>query len=193
MLKETHPLRPKNPYAHCKIVSEEIIKNWTIADSSRKACCLRYFNPIGAHESGLLGEWPNYSALNLMPTICAVANKQSPVLNVYGSDYNTRDGSGERDFVHICDLSQAHIIAAKKIKTLAPFTTLNIGTGKAITILELANMMIDSSNQNLKPIFKNSLDGDIEKSQANISLAINSFNWNPKKELQEWLKEIFSE
>ena len=172
-IEETAERKPINPYGKTKLDDEYLFEKYSKLGT--KIIGLRYFNIFGK------GQTLEYAGV-ITKFLDRINQKQPPI--IFGQ------GTQIRDFVFVEDIVMANLLAMESQVTNS---LVNIGTGKAITILELANMMIDSSNQNLKPIFKNSLDGDIEKSQANISLAINSFNWNPKKELQEWLKEIFSE
>ena len=172
-IEETAERKPINPYGKTKLDDEYLFEKYSKLGT--KIIGLRYFNIFGK------GQTLEYAGV-ITKFLDRINQKQPPI--IFGQ------GTQIRDFVFVEDIVMANLLA---MESQVINSLVNIGTGKAITILELANMMIDSSNQNLKPIFKNSLDGDIEKSQANISLAINSFNWNPKKELQEWLKEIFSE
>tara|TARA_Y100000590_G_C15742619_1_gene1020817 strand:- start:3498 stop:4400 length:903 start_codon:yes stop_codon:yes gene_type:complete len=172
-IEETAERKPINPYGKTKLDDEYLFEKYSKLGT--KIIGLRYFNIFGK------GQTLEYAGV-ITKFLDRINQKQPPI--IFGQ------GTQIRDFVFVEDIVMANLLAMESQVTNS---LVNVGTGKAITILELANMMIDSSNQNLKPIFKNSLDGDIEKSQANISLAINSFNWNPKKELQEWLKEIFSE
>ncbi len=133
---EEHPTNPVNPYGRTKLIIENIISDWTKVDSKRKGTILRYFNPVGAHESGQIGEEPIGIPNNLMPYIAQVADGRREHLNIFGNDYETADGTGARDYIHVVDLALAHISALNQNK-LDKFEVLNIGAGKSTTVLEL--------------------------------------------------------
>ena len=127
---EEHPTNPVNPYGRTKLMIENIIHDWTKVDLKRKGTVLRYFNPVGAHESGQIGEEPIGIPNNLMPYIAQVADGRREHLNIFGNDYETADGTGARDYIHVVDLALAHIGALNQSK-LDKFEVLNIGGGKA--------------------------------------------------------------
>jgi len=164
---------PINPYGQTKLDTEFLFEKY--AKLETKIIGLRYFNIFGQ------GQTLEYAGV-ITKFLDRIKQNKSPI--IFG------DGTQIRDFIFIEDIVMANLLA---MGSQVSNSLVNIGTGKAITILELANMIIESSGKSLKPIFKNSLEGDIRKSQADISLAIKSFNWKPKKDLQDWLKEIFSE
>ena len=172
-IRENAERNPINPYGKTKLDDEYLFEKYS--KMGTKIIGLRYFNIFGK------GQTLEYAGV-ITKFLDRINQNQPPI--IFG------DGSQIRDFIFVGDIVIANLLA---MKSSVSNSLINIGTGKAITILELANMVIESSGQNLKPIFKNSLEGDIKKSQADISLAINSLNWKPKKELQDWLKEIFSE
>ena len=172
-IKENSERKPINPYGKTKLDDEYLFEKYS--ELGTKIIGLRYFNIFGK------GQTLEYAGV-ITKFLDRINQKQSPV--IFG------DGTQIRDFIFVEDIVIANLLA---MESQVSNSLVNIGTGNSITILELANMIIESSGQNLKPIFKNSLEGDIKKSQADISLAIKSFNWEPKKDLQEWLKEIFSE
>ena len=174
--KESIPIRedsmrkPINPYGQTKLDDEHLFEKYS--DMGTKIIGLRYFNIFGQ------GQTLEYAGV-ITKFLDRIKQKKSPI--IFG------DGSQIRDFIFVEDIVMANLLAMKsQVSNLLA----NIGTGKAITILELANMMLDISGLNLKPIFKNSLDGDIKLSHADNTLAIKSFNWKPEKELQDWLKQI---
>jgi len=174
--KESIPIRedsmrkPINPYGQTKLDDEYLFEKYS--DMGTKIIGLRYFNIFGQ------GQTLEYAGV-ITKFLDRIKQKKSPI--IFG------DGSQIRDFIFVEDIVMANLLAMKsQVSNLLA----NIGTGKAITILELANMMLDISGLNLKPIFKNSLDGDIKLSHADNTLAIKSFNWKPKKELEDWLKQI---
>ena len=172
-VKENAERNPINPYGKTKLDDEYLFEKYS--KMGTKIIGLRYFNIFGK------GQTLEYAGV-ITKFLDRINQNQPPI--IFG------DGSQIRDFIFVGDIVIANLLA---MKNSVSNSLINIGTGKAITILELANMVIESSGQNLEPIFKDSLEGDIKKSQADISLAINSLNWKPKKELQDWLKEIFSE
>lgn len=134
---ENHPLEPINPYGRTKLIGENLLQDWTIAKQGRHAVALRYFNPVGADSSGLIGEDPNGSPNNLMPFISQVAVGRRECLQVFGDDYETIDGTGVRDYIHVVDLAQAHIAAVEQINTLEPFEVINVGTGIGLSVLQI--------------------------------------------------------
>ena len=132
--EEEHPTNPVNPYGRTKLMIENIIHDWIKVDLKRKGTILRYFNPVGAHESGQIGEEPIGIPNNLMPYIAQVADGRREHLNIFGNDYETADGTGARDYIHVVDLALAHIGALNQSK-LEKFEILNIGGGKALLFL----------------------------------------------------------
>lgn len=135
--KETDPLSPINPYGWTKVMCEQILKDYANSNSKVLAIALRYFNPIGAHSSGLIGEEPKGIPNNLMPYLQKVASGQLPHLNVFGNDYDTPDGTGVRDYIHVVDLALGHIAAIEKRNDLKGFNVYNLGTGRGTSVLEL--------------------------------------------------------
>lgn len=141
-ITEDFPVSATNPYGRTKLFIEEILKDTYVADNSFNIVILRYFNPVGAHKSGLLGENPNGIPNNLMPYITKVALGELPELNVFGNDYNTKDGTGVRDYIHILDLAKGHVDALKKLASGSGLNIYNIGTGSGYSVLE----MVDAYN-----------------------------------------------
>ena len=136
-IKENFPLKTTNPYGTTKLMIEKILNDLYISDSNWSIAILRYFNPIGAHESGLLGENPNGIPNNLMPYIIKVATKELPYLNVFGNDYNTKDGTGVRDYIHVVDLAKGHLCAIDKVVKETGIDFYNLGTGIGYSVLDL--------------------------------------------------------
>jgi UDP-glucose 4-epimerase len=131
-LDEEHPVSPVNPYGQTKLMVENILKDW--AHDGRSATALRYFNPVGAHVSGRIGEDPHGIRKNLRPYIAQVAIGKREALQIFGDDYETRDGTGERDYIHVTDLAKAHIAALGAMNEAAGFTVYNVGTGQGTTV-----------------------------------------------------------
>ena len=181
---EEHPTNPVNPYGCTKLIIENIIKDWTIVDSKRKGTILRYFNPVGAHESGQIGEEPIGVPNNLMPYIAQVADGRLDCLNIFGNDYDTIDGTGSRDYIHVVDLARAHISALNS-KILENFEILNVGGGKGTTVLELIKKFEDVYGQAIKYKYLSRRDGDIAASWADPSKAFKKMDWQPEKNIKQ--------
>ena len=180
---EEHPTNPVNPYGRTKLIIENIINDWTKVDANRKGTILRYFNPVGAHVSGQIGEEPIGVPNNLMPYIAQVADGRREHLNIFGNDYETADGTGARDYIHVVDLALAHISALNQNK-LNKFEILNVGAGKSTTVLELLKKFEETSGVTLK--FKYSLrrDGDLAVFWADSSKAFEIMNWKTERNIK---------
>ncbi len=145
-LNESSPLGVTNPYGRTKLVIEDMLRDLHASDNEFGIVLLRYFNPIGAHKSGLIGENPNGIPNNLMPYICKVAKGDLPQLNVFGNDYDTIDGTGVRDYIHVEDLAAGHVKAYEKIKDVNGLFTYNLGTGNGYSVLQVINAFEKSNN-----------------------------------------------
>jgi len=177
---EEHPTNPVNPYGRTKLIIENIISDWTKVDIERKGTILRYFNPVGAHESGQIGEEPIGVPNNLMPYIAQVADGRREYLNIFGNDYDTSDGTGARDYIHVVDLAFAHTSALNRNK-LNKFEILNIGGGKSTTVLELLKSFEDTSGIAIKLKYLPRRDGDLATFWADSSVAFKKMNWQPER------------
>ena len=138
-IKEDFPLSATNPYGYTKLMIEQILNDLSNSDDKWNICILRYFNPIGAHESGLIGEEPNGIPNNIMPYIMKVATGELEKVHIFGDDYDTADGTGVRDYIHVVDLSLGHIKALEYLEKEGGFSTFNLGTGNGYSVLELIN------------------------------------------------------
>tara|TARA_B110000090_G_scaffold208431_1_gene262173 strand:- start:755 stop:1777 length:1023 start_codon:yes stop_codon:yes gene_type:complete len=167
---ENHPISPTNPYGQTKAIIELMLRDWATADTNRIAVCLRYFNPVGAHSSGLIGEDPKGIPSNLMPYICQVATMKRQHLSIFGNDYCTRDGTGERDYVHVMDLAECHVSAVEKIFRLAPFRVINVGTGSGTTVNELISSFVEITGRSVPFKIIDRRPGDVDQSWANNTL-----------------------
>lgn len=176
---------PKSPYGRTKQVFENILQDWVHASDANRAISLRYFNPVGAHKSGLIGESPQDLPNNLMPLIVRVAQENNGCLDIYGADYETRDGTGERDYIHVCDLANAHVEAVEKIKNLGRFQILNLGTGRGTTVKELIETFEKSNNVIVPVRITDRRPGDVAKSYADPTLANNLLNFQCKRTIRE--------
>jgi len=181
---EEHPTNPVNPYGHTKLMIENIIHDWTKVDSKRNGTILRYFNPVGAHESGQIGEEPIGAPNNLMPYIAQVADGRREYLNIFGNDYETVDGTGARDYIHVADLALAHLGALNQSK-LDKFEILNIGGGKSTTVLELIKSFEDTSGVSIKFKYLPRRDGDLATFWANSSKSFEKMSWKPERNINK--------
>ena len=170
-INENHPTVPENPYGKSKLVCEKILSDLVKSDNNFRAICLRYFNPIGADFTGLIGEYPTDKPNNLLPYILNVVSGEYPHLNIYGNDYQTRDGTGERDYIHVTDVAKFHVKVLEKILILDRFEILNIGTGKCTSVLELVKAFEQSTGLEVPYFFKNRRDGDVASVWADTELA----------------------
>ncbi|MDA9666188.1 UDP-glucose 4-epimerase GalE, partial [bacterium] len=168
---EKHSANPVNPYGKTKFTVEQILGDWVISHQGCKAVCLRYFNPVGAHESGLIGEDSQSVPNNLMPFILQVAAGRRKYLSIFGDDYATRDGTGERDFVHVVDLAQGHVKIVDKLNGLKDFEIFNFGTGSGSTVKELVSIFEKVSGKKIKLKIERRRAGDIAISYTDPTLA----------------------
>jgi UDP-glucose 4-epimerase len=166
-------------------------KDWTKVDIERRGTILRYFNPVGAHESGQIGEDPIGIPNNLMPFIAQVANGRRDHLNIFGSDYDTLDGTGARDYIHIVDLADAHIKALHCQPNLDTFEVLNIGNGEGINVLELVNSFQHATGVSIKYHLCPRRDGDLPAFWANASLAFERLAWKPQFTIDQMCKDTW--
>ncbi|MDC0120711.1 UDP-glucose 4-epimerase GalE [Amylibacter sp.] len=187
---EEHPTNPVNPYGRSKLMIENIIKDWTKVDAERKGIVLRYFNPVGAHESGRIGEEPIGVPNNLMPYIAQVADGRREQLNIFGNDYDTLDGTGARDYIHVVDLALAHTIALNS-NTLNKFEVLNIGGGKSTTVLELIKSFEDTSGVTIKFKYLSRREGDLPAFWADTSKALKKISWQSERNIKNVCKDTW--
>ena len=162
---------------------ENIISDWTKVELKRKGTVLRYFNPVGAHESGLIGEEPIGIPNNLMPYIAQVADGRREYLNIFGNDYDTTDGTGARDYIHVVDLALAHIGALNQNK-LDRFEVLNIGAGKSTTVLELVSKFEEISGVPIKYKYLPRREGDLAVFYADSSKAFVKMDWKAERNIK---------
>ncbi len=188
-ITEDHPLKPKNPYGISKLEVEKYLEDLTKQNPNWRIVSLRYFNPIGAHESGLIYENSSSKQNNIMPVLLNIALGKSHSLNIYGNDYDTKDGTGIRDYIHIMDLADAHCAALKFVNSSKDddpsFLIANLGTGSGYSVLELINQFHKSTNIEIPYQFKAKRVGDIDISFADPSLASNILSWKAKRGLHE--------
>jgi len=191
-IKEDAPLSTTNPYGTTKLMIEQILKDLTISSDKWHIVALRYFNPIGAHESGLIGEDPNDIPNNLMPYIVKVATKQLDILNVYGNDYDTVDGTGVRDYIHVVDLALGHIKAIDYVIDNAGIAYFNLGTGKGFSVLELVKTFEKVNNVDVNYRIVDRRPGDIAACYADCHLANTKLSWQAKKGIEEMCRDAYN-
>lgn len=188
-IREDFPLSTTNPYGTTKLMIEDILRDIYKADNSFNIALLRYFNPIGAHESGLIGEDPNGIPNNLMPYITQVAIGKLKQLNVFGDDYPTHDGTGVRDYIHVVDLAHGHILALKKLATNSGLVTYNLGTGKGYSVLDMVHAFEKASGREIPYVIAPRRSGDIAECYADPSLAKKELGFECKYDLQKMCED----
>jgi UDP-glucose 4-epimerase len=190
-IDEEHPLAPTNPYGRGKLHVEEILKDLSYSDSEWKIICLRYFNPIGAHESGLIGDYPTSMPNNLMPYLAMVANGELPKLKIYGDDYPTSDGTGVRDYIHVMDLAEGHLAAINYMKSCAGWDVFNLGTGLGSSVLEVINSFEKAIGGRIQINKVARRAGDIPQSYTSVEKARSILGWSAKKNMNEMCKSAW--
>lgn len=188
--EQSETQRPFSPYGNTKKIAEEIIEDSVKADNKLSAISLRYFNPIGAHGSGLIGELPSGIPNNLMPYITQTAVGVREKLMVYGNDYPTKDGTPIRDYIHVVDLAEAHVIAVNRLmdkKQEKQFEIFNLGTGDGYSVMEIIKAFESISGKPLNYEITERRAGDVPKLYANINLAKEKLGWTAKRGLAEMI------
>ncbi len=188
-IKEDFPLSATNPYGRSKLFIEEILRDIYVSDSDWKIILLRYFNPVGAHESGLIGEDPNGKPNNLMPFITQTAVGKREYLSVFGGDYDTSDGTGVRDYIHVVDLANGHVKALDKIPKIDKVLTVNLGTGHGYSVLDMVKAFEKASGKKINYKIVQRRAGDIAKCFANPSFAKDILGWSAKKDIKEMCED----
>jgi UDP-glucose 4-epimerase len=189
-IDEKSSLSPTNPYGRCKLVIENYLKDLSASDNKWRVALLRYFNPVGAHKSGMIGEDSN-EPNNLMPYIAQVAIGKREKLFVFGGDYPTKDGTGIRDYIHVMDLANGHIKAMDYLFKNQKFLTLNLGTGKGFSVLDLIHSFEEVSGKTIPFEIIARRVGDVAKCYANPSLAENVIGWKAKYQLARMCKDTW--
>ncbi|MBQ9297756.1 MAG: UDP-glucose 4-epimerase GalE [Clostridia bacterium] len=191
-IKEDAELSTTNPYGATKLIMENILKDVAKADDSFRIVLLRYFNPIGAHESGLIGEDPEGIPNNLMPYITSVAAGKLEVLNVFGNDYPTKDGTGVRDYIHVVDLAKGHLKALEMIEMEKGLFIYNLGTGKGYSVLELIDTFEKVNNVKVPYKIAPRRPGDIAECYADPTKAKNELHWEATKNLEDMCRDAWN-
>jgi UDP-glucose 4-epimerase len=177
---EIHPTRPQNNYGKTKLICEDLIEKWKSVCQRRSAVILRYFNPVGVHSSGKFGEHPKNLPNNLFPIILRVIVGKLKVLKIYGNDYETSDGTAERDYIHIMDLAKAHVASLRFLFENNVCQKFNLGTGKSISVLTILKTFEKVYRIKIPYKFVNRRDGDLPSYWTNSRLSRQKLNWKPK-------------
>lgn len=191
-IKESFPISATNPYGRSKLIIEEMLRDLYVSDANWNIEILRYFNPVGAHESGKIGEDPNGIPNNLMPYISQVAVGKLDKLSVYGDDYLTVDGTGVRDYIHVVDLAKGHIKALQKLAEVPGCITHNLGTGQGYSVLEMVSAFSQASGKEVPFQIVGRRAGDIAACYADAALAQKELGWIAKKGLREMCEDAWN-
>ena len=190
-IKEDFPISATNPYGRSKLMIEEFLQDVFIADDSWHIALLRYFNPVGAHKSGLIGEDPNDTPNNLIPYISQVAIGKLENLSIFGGDYDTHDGTGVRDYIHVVDLAKGHIKALQALKDKPQVLTVNLGTGKGYSVLDIIKAFEKASDKNIAYQIVDRRPGDIATCYADPTYAVEKLDWKAEFELDEMCEDTW--
>ena len=182
-IKEDFPLSATNPYGRSKLFIEEILRDLYVSDNAWKVVLLRYFNPVGAHHSGTIGEDPTGIPNNLMPFIAQTAVGKRDKLSVFGNDYDTHDGTGVRDYIHVVDLAKGHLHAIEKLQDFDEVMTINLGTGKGYSVLDVVQAFEEASGKAVPYVIEPRRAGDIATCFADPAYAKEILGWQVEKEL----------
>ena len=182
-IREDFPLSTTNPYGSTKLMIEGILNDLWVSDNEWSVVLLRYFNPIGAHESGLIGEDPNGIPNNLVPYISQVALGKLDHLNVFGDDYPTKDGTGVRDYIHVVDLSKGHVKALDKVDSCTGVNVYNLGTGKGYSVLEILHAYEKACGKTLKYEIAPRRAGDIPECYADTEKSFKELGWKAELDI----------
>lgn len=186
---EECPLSVTNPYGRTKLMIEDILRDLYKSDNSWDICILRYFNPVGAHKSGLIGEDPSGIPNNLMPYITKVAIGELKELSVFGDDYNTHDGSGVRDYIHVVDLAKGHTKAIDKLEKSPGLVTYNLGTGNGYSVLDLVKAFSKASGREIPYKITSRRPGDVAECYADPSKANRELGWKAQYDINEMCED----
>jgi UDP-glucose 4-epimerase len=190
-LDEQHPTAAANPYGRTKLHIEEILHDLAASKPAWRIACLRYFNPVGAHDSGFIGEDPNGIPNNLMPFVAQVAAGLRPALQVFGNDYDTPDGTGVRDYIHVMDLAEGHLAALNFLQNQTGWHAINLGTGQGSSVLEIVKAFEEASG---KPVPYNLVPrrpGDVASCYAQVLKAHELLHWQANRGLKQMCEDAW--
>lgn len=190
-ISEDFPLSVSNPYGRTKLIIEDMLRDIYKADTSWNIALLRYFNPIGAHESGEIGENPNGIPNNLLPYVSKVAIGELEAVNVFGNDYDTPDGTGVRDYIHVVDLAEGHIKALEKLTSNPGLVTYNLGTGTGYSVLEIIHNFEKACGKKIPYKITERRPGDIDMCYANPEKAKKELGWEAKRDIDKMCEDAW--
>lgn len=190
-IREDFPRSATNPYGASKLMIEDILADLVKSDPEWRIARLRYFNPVGAHESGLIGESPNGVPNNLMPYVAQVANGQRECLSVFGGDYPTPDGTGVRDYIHVMDLAEGHVAALNYLSRSAGLLTVNLGTGRGYSVLEMIKAFEKASGRAVPYAIVARRPGDVAACYADPSLAEKLLGWRASRGINDMCRDAW--
>lgn len=192
-IDEAHPRSATNPYGRTKLQIENILEDLAASVASWRITCLRYFNPVGAHDSGLIGEDPNGVPNNLMPILARVAAGKFPCLNIFGCDYDTPDGTGVRDYIHVMDLAEGHLAAVNLVSAEgAPLDAINLGTGRGQSVLEMIKAFDQASGLSIQSQIVPRRAGDVAACYAKADKAAKSLAWVASRTLDDMCRSTWN-
>ncbi|MEX2463161.1 MAG: UDP-glucose 4-epimerase GalE, partial [Balneolaceae bacterium] len=191
-ITEKSPLSSVNPYGATKLIIENILRDLYQSDDGWSLSLLRYFNPVGAHESGEIGEDPNGIPNNLMPYVTQVAIGKLDKLNVYGNDYDTPDGTGIRDYIHVVDLALGHLKALEQLRNQTGLFTYNLGTGKGSSVLDVIHAFEEATGCSIPYQFAPRRPGDAAICYADVSKAAEELNWKTERNLVDMCRDAWN-
>lgn len=191
-IREDFPLSVSNPYGRTKLMIEDMLRDLYHADSSWNIALLRYFNPIGAHESGMLGEDPNGIPNNLVPYIAGVAAGKLDYVRVFGDDYDTPDGTGVRDYIHVADLAEGHIRALEKLAQKPGLVTYNLGTGRGYSVLEVIHYFEEACGRKIPYQITGRRPGDIAICYADPAKAREELGWTAVRDMRQMCQDVWN-
>jgi UDP-glucose 4-epimerase len=190
-IREDFPLQVSNPYGRTKLMIEDILRDMAVSDPSWSIALLRYFNPVGAHESGLIGENPNGIPNNLMPFVSQVAVGLRKELQVFGSDYPTHDGTGVRDYIHVVDLAAGHLAALEALDSNGSILTVNLGTGQGYSVMDMVQAFEKVSERLVPCRIVERRPGDIASCYADPALAYELMGWRAERDLETMCRDAW--
>ena len=190
-IREDFPLSTTNPYGSTKLMIENILRDLSVSNPDWSIAILRYFNPIGAHESGLIGENPNGIPNNLMPYIVKVATGELEILSVFGDDYDTKDGTGVRDYIHVVDLAKGHLKAIDKVMHEKGIDAYNLGTGTGYSVLDIVHAFEKANGVKVNYKIVERRPGDIAACYADPSYALEKLGWKAEKNLEDMCRDAY--
>lgn len=191
-ITESCPLgEATNPYGATKVMQERILKDLYISDNEWRAVLLRYFNPIGAHESGLMGEDPKGIPNNLLPYVAQVASGKLEKVHIFGDDYDTHDGTGVRDYIHVVDLAKGHVAAVKSMDKVSEVAVFNLGTGIGYSVLEIVHAFEKACGKKLPYVIDGRREGDIAVCYSDPARAKELLGWSAEKDLEDMCRDAW--